>query len=489
MGGTFANPVLTDGEGLDHGDPFVLKFLDTYYLYHTGRRGVQLYTSADLVHWEYRGVALAASDSPRHWAQTDLWAPEVLYHNGTFYMYVAATRLRPDGSGDDALRRLGLARSDNPLGPFAWDEAPLIDEWSIDGHPFRDDDGSLWLYYNIRTDATRYPDGTTGCGNVVQRLSAPDRVEGPQFPVTFPTHRWEGNADGTWYWNEGPWVLKRRHTYYQMYSGGWFGDGTYAVGFATAPAHRGPWSKHPGNPIFRSTASVIGPGHHCVVKAPDGVTPYAVYHARVPEARGRKVHIDRFFWAGDRPVILGPTESAQPYPPRAVYDAGAPAWHLSAWVRGAAVRVGGVAVTLPTADFHLLEATKRDGVLRVTVDGVVVARGDAPGAAPEVAGADAVLALAVASHLDDDRVYTLPSGAVQTWAWHGTTAAEVALACRGSATVRAHGRGSVRSETVSSERYELVRFFLDDGLEWLEVVAGDGGAEVADVVITAREAA
>ena len=63
-------------------------------------------------------------------------------------------------------------------------------------------------------------------------------------------------------------MLKWRDTYYQMYSGGWFGDGTYAIGFATAPSHRGPWRKYAENPIFRSTQQVVGPGHHCVTVAP-----------------------------------------------------------------------------------------------------------------------------------------------------------------------------------------------------------------------------
>lgn len=68
----FQNPVISDAEDHDHGDPFVLKYLETYYLYHTGGRGVHLYTSSNLVNWQYQGIALAASESPDHWAQTDL---------------------------------------------------------------------------------------------------------------------------------------------------------------------------------------------------------------------------------------------------------------------------------------------------------------------------------------------------------------------------------------------------------------------------------
>ncbi|HWI62818.1 MAG TPA: glycoside hydrolase family 43 protein, partial [Symbiobacteriaceae bacterium] len=267
----FVNPVITDDQGLDHGDPFVMEYRGTYYLYHTGQHGIHLYTSAGLVDWEYRGVVLKAHPSPEHGAQIDFWAPEVMHHEGTFYMYVAATRKRADGLGDDFLRRQWIARATSPLGPFQWDDQPLVpDEWSIDGHPFRDDDGQLWLFYNIRTDASRYWDGTTGCGNVVDRLLAPDRLEGVQSVAAFPNKRWEGNREGTWYWNEGPCVLMRRGMYYQMYSGGFYADDTYGVGFATAPAPRGPWTKYHANPILRSGNGVLGPGHHSVVLGPDG---------------------------------------------------------------------------------------------------------------------------------------------------------------------------------------------------------------------------
>jgi beta-xylosidase len=393
MQATFRNPVINENQGEDHGDPFVLCHEGVYYLYHTGRTGIPLYTSRDLVNWTYEGVVLEASGAPGHWAQIDLWAPEVLYHGGLFYMYVAGTRRREDGRGDDQERRQGIARAESPRGPFRWDPAPLVNTWSIDGHPFRDEDGSLWLFYNIRTEASRYWDGTTGCGNVVDRLPAPDRLEGMPVPVAFPNKRWEGNKEGTWYWNEGPTVLKRRGLYYQMYSGGFYADDTYGVGFATAPAPRGPWTKYPGNPILRTGRGILGPGHHCVVKGPDGVTPYVVYHGYVPGEKGRKVHIDRLYWAGDRLVVAGPTAEDQPVPPgpvphpiawledEAIHElpegatkawdwVGSGSLELSLAVRGRVdLQAGAERLAVETADdgFTLVRLTVRDGADRVAV--------------------------------------------------------------------------------------------------------------------------
>jgi beta-xylosidase len=153
---TFVNPVIDGAPGEDHGDPFIIKYLDSFYLYHTGdtagRRGVSVHRSHDLVHWEFQGYALEATDTG--WAWPDLWAPEVVYERGRFYVYLSATR-GLGGEGPDSLRardgaetgrRLGVARGTDPLGPFVVDDEPLLDQCSIDGHPFRDDDGSMWLF-------------------------------------------------------------------------------------------------------------------------------------------------------------------------------------------------------------------------------------------------------------------------------------------------------------------------------------------------------
>lgn len=111
---SFQNPVISDTQGLDHGDPFVMRYRGTYFLYHTGREGIHLYQSADLVSWQYRGVVLEGSPARDHGAQIDLWAPEVMHLDGTFYMYVAATRKLPNGQGDDQMRRQWIARGREP---------------------------------------------------------------------------------------------------------------------------------------------------------------------------------------------------------------------------------------------------------------------------------------------------------------------------------------------------------------------------------------
>jgi GH43 family beta-xylosidase len=296
----------------DVADPFVLEADGSYFLYHTGHEtGIPVYRSDDLISWSHVGLAL--SPDPRlAWAACDFWAPEVVFRDGRFFMYVAVASTLPNGSPDDEQRRLAVAHADNPIGPFELYDQPLIgDEWAIDAHPFQDADGSWWLFYNARSDETRYPDGTIGCANAVVELPSPQQVYGEHRIIVKPTERWEGNADGTWYWNEGAFVVRRGKKLLQTYSGGWFADGTYAIGTATADFPSGQWSKNPGNPLLVSSDRVVGPGHNCIVTGPDGFTSFLVYHAHMDGEQDRSAYMAEFHWVGDGFAVTGPSP-AQP---------------------------------------------------------------------------------------------------------------------------------------------------------------------------------
>ena len=481
--------------GDDHGDPFIIKYLGSFYLYHTGetygRRGVSVHRSEDLVNWELQGFALEAAGSG--WAWSDIWAPEVVYENGTFYMYVSATHERSggpggrwdEGPGDDSGRRLGLARSSTPVGPFVWDEHPIVDAWSIDGHPFRDDDGSMWLFYNIRSDETRHG-GARGTGTVVDRLVAPDRVAGEPTPVTFPSQPWEGPY-GDWFWNEGPYVLKRRGVYYQLYSGGFHRDSTYAIGVATAPSPRGPWTKNPDNPIFRGTGGIVGTGHNSFVYGPDVATRYAVYHGYVAADEGRKVNIDRLFWVGDRPHIAGPTETEQPMPPEAVHDLEIPHWRAEAWVRGSWVQVGGRRFRLAPRDaWHQVEAIQADGRVAIRIGGVL--RASHPrytsGSDPFIVCDGDVTAKTVSSFLEDGELHDLPATSEYSWRWGGSGRLELSLAVRGTGELALNGK--THAVASDGDSFALVRAEHEGDIEEIVVRAGPEGLTVADLFVYGR---
>src|SRR5919199_300747 len=454
--GTFVNPVLDTGAGRDHGDPFVLRHAGRYYLYYTGTAGIEVWTGTDLAHWSPRGLALVAPDGD-HWAQVDLWAPEVLYADGWFHMYVTGTRHPADGaathpgagvgvnSGDDALRRQGVARSRDPLGPFELDPEPLLGVWSIDGHPFVDVDGRRWLFYNVRDDSTRYRGSVPGCGNLVDELVTPTQVRGEPVPVALPDAAWEGNSSGGWFWNEGPTVLRRRGRYVQMYSAG--------------------------------------------------------YHGYVDGLPGRKVHVDRLHWSTEGPRLGAgaapgtPTESAQPLPDGPAHDPAVPYWHAELWVRARTLCLGAVTVDLPDADC-LVDVTQREQDVRVLVDGravVTAPAGDPARVALDLAAGTAVdgvvRSLALTTWREDEDLRVLGPGAVHTVAWGGDLPVELSLAVDGAVLVRLSDPGGVVAEhavTGGGHLPELVRLRTEGPICVVEVCAGAGGALVSDLVLTAR---
>jgi hypothetical protein len=301
------------------------------------------------------------------WAACDFWAPEVVYRDGLFYMYVAVTSRLPDGTPNDDERRLAVAHADTPMGPFELSDRPLIaDQWAIDAHPFQDADGSWWMFYNVRDDETRFADGTIGCGNAVSRSIAPRHVADDRRVILVPTERWEGNADGSWYWNEGAFVVRRGTTLLQTYSGGWFADGTYAIGTATADRPNGEWRKNPDNPLLVSSHQVVGPGHDCIVTGPDGFTDFLVYHAHVDGEACRSAFIAEMHWVGAGFVLEGGSPAQ---PARGGYDASIPFWRIDATLPPHSYRFSTQPVTVErTAKLEI----------RSSIDGVIGTLGGEP---------------------------------------------------------------------------------------------------------------
>ena len=99
MSVTYTNPVC------EAADPFVLLYEGKYYLYATTSedKGYIISVSDDLANWQECGFCLEKKDVL---GEKGFWAPEVMYHNGLFYMAYTADW------------HIGIAVSSSPLGPF-----------------------------------------------------------------------------------------------------------------------------------------------------------------------------------------------------------------------------------------------------------------------------------------------------------------------------------------------------------------------------------
>lgn len=297
---TFTNPLTVNG----YPDPGVLFVDGTYYAYVTNGLGgnVPVLSSPDLVHWTYAGDAFPTLPS---WSSPNLtWAPEVLQVDDYFVLYFT---IRATGVDRQCI---GRAIADSPLGPFVDDgQLPLICEdtegGSIDASPFRDNDGSLYLYWKndgnaigIRTNIYGRPLTSDGLSMAGERVTL----------LTNNPSSWHGISI------EAPWLLERDGRYYLFYSGNMFNTPNYGVGYAVMDTPLGPAADAAENPILSSVAGADGPGHCSVVTWPEDGSTWMLYHARTEADGPRKLWLDRVEWVDGKPDVQGPTTTPQPVP-------------------------------------------------------------------------------------------------------------------------------------------------------------------------------
>jgi GH43 family beta-xylosidase len=311
----YRNPVIGLAE-TETADPYVLKHNGEYYLYTSGDP-IVAWHSRDLVRWTRIGPVLRSTAGA--WNEADVWAPEVIYRNGKFLMYYTASRKSSDWRVGEMARRVGLAVSDSPRGPFVDAGKPVLPGWAIDGnvlqHPVS---GQDYMFYSFLQEP-QHP----GAGIAVDKMLSWDRSAGQPLTVTEGSVAWEDkDADpfngSLRYTNEGPTTLFRHGKFYCLYSGGSWDLPTYSVAYAVAPRIEGPWTKV-DPPILRSTPWVDGPGHNALVKAPNNVDDIHFYHARLQpyvDPGNRVPFADRLFWNGDRPWTPPPTLGYLPAPDR-----------------------------------------------------------------------------------------------------------------------------------------------------------------------------
>lgn len=288
-------------------DPFILRANNTYYLYGTtvANYGLEVFSSSNLIDWRGRGFVLHRT--PDSWAKNKFWAPECFEHHGKYYLHYTA-------SGEARSLRICLAVANTPLGPFTDVKSPWLDPGQavIDSHVFKDTDGQLYLYYVLDCSENKFSEVR------VCKLSDDLVPSKESWFCARPSQPWEGTV-----WNEGPFVIKHRDTYYLTYSANAYSDSHYGLGVATAPTPLGPWTKSPSNPVLQKTDTAPGPGHNAVIASPDGKELFLVYHTLQNPGynAARQLAMDRMhFVAAPNPsspdvlVVDGPTTTDQPFP-------------------------------------------------------------------------------------------------------------------------------------------------------------------------------
>jgi beta-xylosidase len=322
---TYTNPVYKGSMP----DPFVLRHRGVYYAFGTtgGERKADgriftLLQSNDLVNWRELGGALTEPTPDRAY---QYWAPEVAYEGGTFYLYYSM------GGKEEEKFELRVATSRRPEGPYKDAGVKLLDcqenRFTIDAHPFKDTDGRWYMFY-----ARNFPDteggAHPGTALVVDRLVGMTKLAGECKVVLRARHPWtlyEANRrmevygrTFDWHTIEGAFVRKHAGRYYCFYSGSNWQTPNYGVDYAVADKVTGPYTGEgtEARVLKGIPGKVRGPGHHSIVKGPDGVTDYFVYHAWDEAMKVRQLCIDRLDWTPQGPRLRGPSYTPQPLPKR-----------------------------------------------------------------------------------------------------------------------------------------------------------------------------
>jgi arabinan endo-1,5-alpha-L-arabinosidase len=140
---------------VDVHDPVMAKEGDTYYVYSTGP-GITFYSSKDLVNWKPEGRVFKGEPA---WAKKaaptfndHIWAPDVQFHNGKYYLYYSVSGFGKNTSGIGVTVNKTL----NPNSPdYKWEDQGMVlqsvpnrDDWNaIDPNVIEDDKGNGWMSF------------------------------------------------------------------------------------------------------------------------------------------------------------------------------------------------------------------------------------------------------------------------------------------------------------------------------------------------------
>lgn len=317
---TFTNPLLPSGA-----DPWVT-YRDGYYYYtNTTARNITLWKTKNMGDLKDAEKKVVWTPPPGEPYSKELWAPEIHFLEGKWYVYFAAD------SGNNFGHRLYVLEnsSKDPLQGNWILKGKLTtpgDKWAIDASVF-ENKGKLYLIWS------GWKGNVNGEQDIfIARMKNPWTVEGNRTLISAPTYSWERNGDLNnpndvkhVNVNEGPEILKHDNKLFLIYSASGCWTDTYALGMLTATANAellkaSSWTKT-DHPVFQESVAnhVYATGHNSFFKSPDGTENYILYHANSEPGQGcgshRSPRAQKFTWNTDGSPDFGqPVAAGVPLP-------------------------------------------------------------------------------------------------------------------------------------------------------------------------------
>jgi arabinan endo-1,5-alpha-L-arabinosidase len=287
-------------------------------------RLIPMLRSLDLVNWTYMGDAFNARPG---WVADDagLWAPEIKFLNGQYYLYYTASWTDLPGGGS----AIGVATSPSPLGPWTDSGTPAVEphgadccgpdsrRWVFDPDVVKDN-GQLYIFY-----------GSYFGGISARKLSTDGLRSDPtsQKLIAIP-NRYEGTE-----------IVKHGNYWYLFASATNCCNGPltgYSVFVGRSRDALGPYKDREGasflagrvggTPVLSMNGNRwVGPGHNSVFEDLNGqwwtvyhaVDRHDPYFASDPGFTKRPVLLDRVDWVDGWPLVRGgfwASDSPQPVP-------------------------------------------------------------------------------------------------------------------------------------------------------------------------------
>ena len=336
----YANPLpiqLPDGSNMvSCPDPSIIRSQvagdDAWYMYCTNDvfqdRGLvhrmAISRSTDLVNWTYLTDVFPVLPSflPDN---AGLWAPDIQYFNGNYYLYYAASITQQGGPA------IFAAISDHPGGPFTAIANPVVPAERMSDGSWRDvidpaiasEGGQHYIFYGS------FNGGTSA------RLLSDDglsTVAGSEVQLS-PSNRYEAS-----------YIIQRQGYYYLFLSAGTCCSGAgsgYGVFVARSSHLLGPYldkdgisltdPRVGGTPVLMMNGNRwLGPGHNAVVTDPSG-QDWMLYHAvdatnpTIPGAWTRRpAMLDPIDWSDGWPSVRSGAGASDQIEPAPATSAGMP---------------------------------------------------------------------------------------------------------------------------------------------------------------------
>ncbi|CAH1208013.1 Extracellular exo-alpha-(1-_5)-L-arabinofuranosidase [Paenibacillus allorhizoplanae] len=274
----FMNPLVEQ-----RADPWVYKHTDGYYYFTASVPEfdrIELRRARRIQELNASDVAVAWTKHKEGPMSSHIWAPEIHFIHGKWYIYFAAARSGDTDNGMFDHRMFVLENdSSNPLEGTWIEKGQIVTKWdsfSLDATTFEHRDIRYLVW------AQKDPAIAGNSNLYMSAMANPWTLQGEQVMLSKPEFAWETIG---FLVNEGPAVIRKNGRIFISYSAS-ATDYNYCMGLLSADENSdlldpASWTKA-GHAVFQTNDETgqYGPGHNCFTVSEDETEDIFIYHAR-----------------------------------------------------------------------------------------------------------------------------------------------------------------------------------------------------------------